>query len=91
MIKEYCDICGKEAKTNKYVLPEWTDDYAKDKNGMPLLKINAIKPVEKDICKGCADVIARIVGAYTKYKKTKCNYAVDIDGQMIIIGGKNVC
>lgn len=29
MIKEYCDICGKETVTDKYFLPVIKDSYAR--------------------------------------------------------------
>lgn len=38
MIKKYCDICGKEASTNKYCLPVKKDTYARDRYGNPLIK-----------------------------------------------------
>lgn len=49
MIKEYCDICGKEAATNKYYLPVMEDTYARDKYGNPLIKTKTIGSEEKDV------------------------------------------
>lgn len=37
MIKEYCDICGKETVTDKYFLPVIKDSYARDRHGTPMV------------------------------------------------------
>ena len=91
MIKEYCDICGKEVKTNKYILPEWTDDYTKDKNDTPLLQVSALKPVEKDVCKNCADVIARMIAGYGRCKKTSVETSVIYDDVFMLVRGGKIC
>lgn len=54
MIKKYCDICGKEAETDKYYLPAIKDIYARDRHGNPLIKTKTIGAEEKDVCKDCA-------------------------------------
>ena len=62
MIKEYCDICGKEVVTNKYCLPVIKDDYAKDRHGNPLIKTKTIGAEEKDVCPNCARRIQFLIG-----------------------------
>ena len=55
MIKEYCDICGKKAKTTKYVLPFQYKEKANDKSGCnTILCFDVVKPTEVDLCTNCA-------------------------------------
>ena len=62
MTKEYCDICGKEAVTNKYHLPVTKDVYAKDRYGNPLIKTKTIGAEDKDVCLNCARKIQFLIG-----------------------------
>lgn len=62
MIKEYCDICSKEAETNKYYLPVMEDTYARDRYGNPLIKTKTIGSEEKDVCPNCARKIQFLIG-----------------------------
>nr|DAR44234.1 MAG TPA: hypothetical protein [Caudoviricetes sp.] len=62
MIKKYCDICGKEASTNKYCLPVKKDTYARDRYGNPLIKTKTIGSEEKDVCLNCARKIQFLIG-----------------------------
>lgn len=61
MIKEYCDICGREATTDKYFLPVMKDIYARDRYGNPLIKTKTIGSEEKDVCKDCAKKIQFLI------------------------------
>ena len=54
MVKEYCDICGKKAKTTKYVLPFRYKEKANDKFNNTILCFNVVKPTEVDLCTSCA-------------------------------------
>lgn len=49
MIKEYCDICGKEVVTDKYFLPVVKDSYARDGHGTPMVATKVMSP-EKKMC-----------------------------------------
>lgn len=62
MTKEYCDICGKEAVTNKYHLPVTKDVCAKDRHGNPLIKTKVIGDEDKDVCLNCARKIQFLIG-----------------------------
>lgn len=42
MIKEYCDICGKETVTDKYFLPVIKDSYVRDRHGTPMVATKVI-------------------------------------------------
>lgn len=61
MIKEYCDICDREATTDKYFLPVMKDTYARDRHGNPLIKTKTIGSEEKDVCKECAKKIQFLI------------------------------
>lgn len=61
MIKEYCDICGKEVVTDKYFLPVMKDIYARDRHGNPLIKTKTIGSEEKNVCKDCARKIQFLI------------------------------
>lgn len=61
MIKEYCDICGREATTDKYFLPVMKAIYARDRYGKPLIKTKTIGSEEKDVCKDCAKKIQFLI------------------------------
>lgn len=61
MTKEYCDICGKEAVTNKYHLPVTKDVCAKDRHGNPLIKTKVIGDEDKDVCLNCARKIQFLI------------------------------
>lgn len=61
MIKEYCDICGKEAATNKYYLPVTKDTYARDRHGNHLIKTKTIGSEDKDVCSNCARKIQFLI------------------------------
>lgn len=54
MVKEYCDICGKKAKTTKYVLPFRYKEKASDKFNNVILYFDVVKPTEVDLCTNCA-------------------------------------
>lgn len=61
MIKEYCDICGKESATNKYHLPIMKDNYVKDKHGNHLIKTKTIGAEDEDVCPNCARKIQFLI------------------------------
>lgn len=61
MVKEYCDICGKETATDKYFLPVIKDSYARDKHGMPIVATKAMSSERKDVCKKCARKICFLI------------------------------
>lgn len=79
MIKEYCDICGKEKKTEKYVLPELGLKYIEDKTGARLMAYNALNPMKKDICSDCARAIFRFIKGYTFYMVHGETVTIDIN------------
>lgn len=61
MIKEYCDICGKETVTDKYFLPVIKDSYARDRHGTPMVATKVISSERKDVCKKCARKICFLI------------------------------
>lgn len=61
MIKEYCDICGKETVTNKYFLPVIKDSYARDKHGTPMVATKVMSSERKDVCQDCARKIQFLI------------------------------
>lgn len=61
MIKEYCDICGKETVTDKYFLPVTKDSCARDRHGTPIITTKVMSSERKDICKGCARKIQFLI------------------------------
>lgn len=61
MIKEYCDICGREVETDKYLLPAIKDIYAKDKHGTPILATKVMSSERKDVCQDCARKIQFLI------------------------------
>lgn len=61
MIKEYCDICGKEDATDKYFLPVIKDSYARDGHGTPMVATKVISSERKDVCQNCARKIQFLI------------------------------
>lgn len=61
MIKEYCDICGKETVTDKYFLPVIKDSYARDRHGTPIVSIKVMSSERKDVCQDCARKIQFLI------------------------------
>ena len=61
MIKEYCDICGKETVTDKYFLPVIKDSYVRDRHGTPMVATKVISSEKKDVCKKCARKICFLI------------------------------
>ena len=61
MIKEYCDICGKETVTDKYFLPVIKDSYVRDGHGTPMVATKVISSERKDVCKKCARKICFLI------------------------------
>lgn len=61
MIKEYCDICGKETVTDKYFLPIIKDSYVRDRHGTPMVATKVISSERKDVCKKCARKICFLI------------------------------
>lgn len=61
MIKEYCDICGKETVTYKYFLPVIKDSYVRDRHGTPMVATKVISSERKDVCKKCARKICFLI------------------------------
>lgn len=61
MIKEYCDICGKEAATNKYHLPVMKDSYIRDGHGTPMVATKVMSSERKDVCQDCARKIQFLI------------------------------
>ena len=61
MIKEYCDICGKETVTDKYFLPVIKDSYIRDRHGTPMVATKVISSERKDVCKKCARKICFLI------------------------------
>ena len=57
MVKEYCDICGKKAKTTKYVLPFRYKEKANDKFNNTILCFDVVKPTE--VCYDIKQVLDR--------------------------------
>ena len=78
IIKEYCDICGKEKHTAKYKLPMYKKKHATDANNTKIMDYDVLVPCEMDVCMDCAIVINSIIGSYPKMKKTELQM-VDID------------
>lgn len=61
MIKEYCDICGKEVATDKYFLPVMKDIYARDRHGTPMVATKVMSSERKDVCQDCARKIQFLI------------------------------
>lgn len=61
MIKEYCDICGKEVATNKYHLPVMKDSYVRDGHGTPIVATKVMSSERKDVCQDCARKIQFLI------------------------------
>lgn len=61
MIKEYCDICGKETVTDKYFLPVIKDSYARDRRGTPIVATKVMSSERKDVCQDCARKIQFLI------------------------------
>lgn len=61
MIKEYCDICGKEVVTDKYFLPVMKDIYARDRHSNPIVATKAMSSERKDVCQNCARKIQFLI------------------------------
>ena len=61
MIKEYCNICGKETVTDKYFLPVIKDSYVRDRHGTPMVATKVISSERKDVCKKCARKICFLI------------------------------
>lgn len=61
MIKEYCDICGKEVVTDKYFLPVMKDIYAIDRHGTPMVATKVMSSERKDVCQDCARKIRFLI------------------------------
>lgn len=61
MIKEYCDIYGKETVTDKYFLPVIKDSYVRDRHGTPMVATKVISSERKDVCKKCARKICFLI------------------------------
>lgn len=61
MIKEYCDICGKETVTDKYFLPVIKDSYARDRHGIPMIATKVMSSERKDVCQDCARKIQFLI------------------------------
>ena len=61
MIKEYCDICGKETVTDKYFLPVIKDSYVRDRHGTPMVATKGMSSERKDVCKKCARKISYLI------------------------------
>lgn len=61
MIKEYCDICGKEAATDKYFLPIIKDNYIRDGHGTPMVATKVMSSERKDVCQDCARKIQFLI------------------------------
>ena len=61
MIKEYCDICGKETVIDKYFLPVIKDSYARDRHGTPMVVTKVMLPERKDVCQDCARKIQFLI------------------------------
>ena len=61
MVKEYCDICGKETATDKYFLPVIKDSYVRDRHGTPMVATKGMSSERKDVCKKCARKICFLI------------------------------
>ena len=61
MIKEYCDICGKEVATDKYFLPVIKDRYVRDRHGTPMVATQVMSSERKDVCQDCARKIQFLI------------------------------
>lgn len=61
MIKEYCDICGKETATDKYSFPVIKDSYIRDGHGTPMVKTKRMSSERKDVCQDCARKIQFLI------------------------------
>lgn len=61
MIKEYCDICGKETVTDKYFLPVIKDSYVRDRHGTLMVATKGMSSERKDVCKKCARKICFLI------------------------------
>lgn len=61
MIKEYCDICGKETATDKYFLPVVKDSYIRDRHGTPMVATKVMSSERKDVCQDCARKIQFLI------------------------------
>lgn len=61
MIKEYCDICGKEVATDKYFLPVMKDSYVRDGHGISIVATKVMSSERKDVYQDCARKIQFLI------------------------------
>ena len=66
MIKEYCDICGKEKHTKKYILPAMKRKNITDKQGTVLKKFDVLDACEKDVCDKCVLIVGSFIDGYSR-------------------------
>ena len=88
MIKEYCDICGKEKRTCKYKLP--VNKKKSIKNIDTSMECEVLIPVEKDICVDCASLIGYVVQGYSAMKRKNISGFDVSDGNGVHIIGEKV-
>ena len=88
MIKEYCDICGKEKCTSKYKLPMYKKESALSAKGAKIAEYNVLTPVEKDVCVDCASLIESVIRGYSAMRKTDISGFDINDGHGVHIIGE---
>lgn len=69
MTKIFCDLCGKEAKTKKYILPSY-DVKVAESRGVPIAYFDVPADVEMDICIYCQNKIREFL-TWTNFKEDK--------------------
>ena len=57
MTKTFCDLCDRETKTKKYILPSYDVEVTRNINGASLARFIVPVDIEMDICVYCEDKI----------------------------------
>lgn len=88
MIKEYCDICGREKHTTKYKLPIYKKKPVLNAKGAKIIEYDVLTPVERDVCIDCASLIEGIIRGYSAMRKTDISGFDINDGHGVHITGE---
>ena len=60
MTKTFCDLCGRDTGTKKYILP-YHDVKVVENKGVPLASFDIATDIEMDICIYCQDRIRKFL------------------------------
>ena len=88
MIKEYCDICGKETVTDEYFLPVIKNSYARDRHGIPMVATKVISSERKDVCQDCARKIQYFIDCVLPMVDNDISIKVELPNDYVILNLK---